>query len=155
MKNFCHYGIRLNGFESVRLGVAVALIDEFNRLLLELRSDVSMWGLTGGRLDPGETPLACGCREVKEETGLTYKEDDLNLLNIYGDPNDGRILQYPDACVHLIDIVYYTRVNSHESLSISDESISLKFFNASSLPNQIVSPALKPITDLVARGLVR
>ena len=47
---------KTNGLEKVRVGVGVALLNEQCQLLLELRSDVSMWGITGGKLDAGETP---------------------------------------------------------------------------------------------------
>lgn len=148
------YDISLNGSEVVRLGVAVALLDQFGRLLLELRSDVSLWGITGGRLDPGETPQQCGCREIFEETGLTLTPDDLTLFNVYGDPSDGRVLQYPDNRVHLIDIVYTARVDSSRPLALSSESFSLAFFNSRSLPCQIVPPAVRPVSDLVFHRLV-
>jgi len=149
------YGSMLNGLETVRLGVAVALIDEYGRLLLELRSDVSLWGITGGKLDPGETPLECGCREIMEETGLQFNPDDLTLFNIYGDPSDGRILQYPDNRVHLIDIVYTARVDSTQHLAMSNESLSFSYFTSQSLPSKIVPPAVRPIRDLVSRKFVQ
>jgi 8-oxo-dGTP pyrophosphatase MutT (NUDIX family) len=149
------YGAILNGLETVRLGVAVALLDEYGRLLLELRSDVSLWGITGGKLDPGETPLECGCREILEETGLRLNPDDLNFFNIYGDPSDGRILQYPDNRIHLIDIVYTARVDSKQHLAMSGESLSFSYFTSQSLPSAIVPPAVRPIGDLVSRKFVQ
>ena len=149
------YCTTLNGHEKVRLGVAVALLDEYDRLLLELRSDVSLWGITGGKLDPGETPLECGCREIFEETGLRLNAEDLTLFNIYGDPSDGRILQYPDNRVHLIDIVYMARVDSKQPLVKSIESLSFSYFTSQSLPSAIVPPALRPISDLVSRRFVQ
>jgi len=149
------YGVILNGFETVRLGVAVALLDEYRRLLLELRSDVYLWGITGGKLDPGETPLECGCREIFEETGLRLNPGDLTLFDIYGDPSDGRILQYPDNRVHLIDIVYTARVNSKQALAMSSESLSFAYFTSQSLPSEIVPPAVRPISDLVSRKYVQ
>ena len=91
----------LNGIETTRLGVALALIDQNLRILLERRSDVGWWGITGGRIDPGETPLECAIREVNEETGLVINPKSIMLLGIYGDPEDGRILQYPD-CIFMI-----------------------------------------------------
>ena len=36
------YLTSLNGSETIRVGVGVALIDEYSRLLLELRSDIEM-----------------------------------------------------------------------------------------------------------------
>lgn len=149
------YGSALNGLETVRLGVAVALLDEYGRLVLELRSDVSLWGITGGKLDPGETPLECGCREVMEETGLELKPDDLKFFDIYGDPSDGRILQYPDNRVHLVDIVYTARIDSKQPLVNSHESLSLSYFTSQSLPSKIVPPAIRPISDLVSRKFVQ
>jgi len=138
----------LNGSETVRLGVAVALLDQAHRLLLELRSDVELWGITGGRLDPGETPEECGCREIFEETGIILQPSDLRLFNIYGDPKDGRILQYPNNRVHLVDIVYTAKVNSDTVTVLSSESLSLAYFDRSSLPADIVPPAIRPIKDL-------
>lgn len=144
----------LNGSETVRLGVAVALLDQADRLLLELRSDVKLWGITGGRLDPGETPEECGCREIFEETGITLQPTELALFNIYGDPNDGRILQYPDNRVHLVDIVYTAKVDSDTLTILSSESLSLTYFDRSSLPVDIVPPSIRPIKDLQSRDLL-
>ena len=155
MNQYCHYGSHLDGSESVRLGVAVALIDESDRLLLELRSDVLLWGLTGGRLDPGETPLECGCREVLEETGIQLQPRQLNFFGIYADPKDGRILQYPDNRIHLLDIIFTAKVSSEFHLTLSSESKDLKFFSAEYLPSTIVPPAVRPISDLVSTGCLQ
>ena len=139
----------LNGTETVRLGVAVVLIDETSRILLELRSDVRMWGITGGRLDPGETPEACAVREIQEETGLLLEQKQLHFFSIYAEPCDGRILQYPDNRVHLVDIVYIARIASDFRFVLSSESLKLEFFNVSNIPNSIVPPSVKIISDLV------
>ena len=127
----------------------MALIDEYSRLLLELRSDVRMWGITGGRLDPGETPELCAVREIKEETGLLLDPLELKLFSIYAEPHDGRILQYPDNRVHLVDIVYLARISSSSTLCLSAESLELAFFSASNIPESIVPPAVQPISDLI------
>lgn len=149
------YQSKTEGIESVRLGVAVALIDLQGHLLLERRSDVGWWGITGGRLDVGETPVECGLREIYEETGLTLAPEDLTLLSVYGDPHDGRILQYPDCRSHLVDIVYLSVLQNQPQLRLSDESLELEFFSVEDLPNQIVPPARRPINDLIDRGLVK
>ena len=143
---------QINGSEAIRVGVAIALIDEQSRLLLELRSDVEMWGITGGRLDPGETPQQCAVREIREETGLQLRFRQLKFFGIYAEPEDGRILQYPDNRVHLLDIVYIAKVRSDSNLILSSESIDLKFFSAAHLPSMIVPPAARPISDLVTGG---
>ena len=146
------YLTSLNGSETIRVGVGVALIDEYSRLLLELRSDVEMWGITGGKLDPGETTTECAKREIQEETGLHLTSSELNLIGIYSDPRDGRILQYPDNRVHLVDIVYTARIKKDSRLIISSESIKFDFFSANELPKSIVPPAVNPIEELIKLG---
>lgn len=144
----------LDGSEAVRVGVGVALTDETSRLLLELRSDVMMWGITGGRLEPGETPEACAIREIHEETGLLLDPMQLEFFGIFAEPADGRILQYPDHRVHLLDIIYTARISSRSSFLLSPESLELSFFSALSLPQSIVPPAIRPIEQLVKSGLL-
>jgi len=149
------YYIDLLGYESLRLGVSVALIDENGRLLLELRSDVQMWGITGGKLDLGESPQECGCREVYEETGIILRPNDLRLFNVYGRLSDGRVIQYPDCRVHLIDIVFFTHIGSNSQFVLSDESLALEFFGASSLPADIVPPARRVVRQLATAGILQ
>ena len=149
------YQYILEGTETVRLGVALALIDQNGRILLERRSDVGWWGITGGCLEPGETPLECAVREVNEETGLVIRPDSIFLLGIYADMRDGRILQYPERRVHLIDIVYYSFVDASLPLTISAESLQLRFFSASSIPSTVVPPAQRPLQDLIALKVIQ
>ena len=96
------------------MGVAVALINQKNEILLEKRSDCGWWGVTGGKLDLGETVQDCAVREIKEECNVLVESKLLKLVGVYSDPKEGRILQYPDNRVHLIDIVYIFKRNYFE-----------------------------------------
>ena len=136
-----------NGQEKIRLGVAVALINQENEILLEKRSDCGWWGVTGGKLDLGETVKDCAIREIKEECNVLIESKLLKLVGVYSDPEEGRILQYPDNRVHLIDIVYIYKRNCFE-LKKSHESLELKFFSFDNLPKLIVPPAVKPLYDI-------
>ena len=73
--------------------------------------------------------------------------NNLRLIGVYSNPEEGRILQYPDNRVHLIDIVYTLRSN-FKQLKKSDESIELKFFSFDNLPKLIVPPAIVPLKDI-------
>tara|TARA_A100001011_G_scaffold111984_1_gene118457 strand:+ start:105 stop:581 length:477 start_codon:yes stop_codon:yes gene_type:complete len=141
------YQCRFNGEEKIRLGVAVALINLKNEILLEKRSDCGWWGVTGGKLDLGETIQDCAVREIKEECNLSIESNNLNLVDVYSNPKEGRILQYPDNRVHLIDVVYFLK-KDYFKLEKSHESLELKFFNFDNLPDLIVPPAIQPLKDI-------
>lgn len=141
------YQRHFNGKEKIRLGVAVALINLKNEILLERRSDCGWWGVTGGKLDLGETVQDCAVREIKEECNFLIESNNLNLVGVYSNPKEGRILQYPDNRVHLIDIVYFLK-RDYFKLEKSHESLELKFFKFDNLPELIVPPAIKPLNDI-------
>lgn len=48
----------------------IIINNDQDKLLLVKRRDVPVWDLPGGRLETGETDIACAIREAKEETGL-------------------------------------------------------------------------------------
>ena len=60
------------------LVAAVALIDADGRVLLAQRPEgkslAGLWEFPGGKVEPGESPVACLIRELKEELGIdTWK----------------------------------------------------------------------------------
>ena len=141
------YQDTINGKEGIRLSVAVALINRKDEILLERRKDSGWWGITGGKLEAGETITECGIRELQEEAGFLIKEQKLKFVGIYSNPRDGRIINYYDNRVHLIDIVYYY-ITNQLTFHISNESYELKFFKKYYLPDKIVPPAVEPIKDI-------
>jgi 8-oxo-dGTP pyrophosphatase MutT (NUDIX family) len=54
-------------------------------------NDYSKFGLPGGKVDPGETPMQAAARELKEETG--YLAGDLTLIDTR-DYNNERVYCY-------------------------------------------------------------
>ncbi|MEG4277557.1 NUDIX domain-containing protein [Microcoleus sp. MON1_C1] len=139
----------------VRVGAGVIVLDSRGWILLEKRSDCGMWGLPGGRIEPGESVTEAAVREVYEETGLTVEIT--RLLGVYSDP-ESRIVTFLDNgdVVHLVDILLEAKIISGE-LSISSESEALHFFNRTTLPSDIVPPALAPLQDFLQgeTGIIR
>lgn len=140
----------------VRIGVGVVVLDQQGHILLEKRGDCGLWGLPGGRIEPGETIEETACREVLEETGMNVEIT--RLLGVYSDPTDWRLVTYPGESnpVQLVDIVLEARVRSGH-LRVSSESERVEFFAPDRIPSQIVPPAVAPIHDFVhgETGVIR
>jgi 8-oxo-dGTP pyrophosphatase MutT (NUDIX family) len=150
------YSTKVVAGTKVKIAVGVVIRDKEERILLEKRSDNGLWGLPGGKVEPGETIEETAIREVKEETGFTVKI--IRLLGVYSDPSEGRIITYPDNgdVVHLIDILLEGIIISG-NLTISSESQEMRFFDLNSLPSEIASPARKPLDDYIKSliGVIR
>lgn len=74
--------------------VAAALIAEDGTVLMQQRpSDKQhggLWEFPGGKVDPGETPVAALVREIDEEIGVALRADDLFPIHAAsGDPAKG------------------------------------------------------------------
>ena len=70
------------GMPKNKSGANVILIKN-GKVLLLLRSKgwkTGSWGPPGGHIDPGESPKQAAVRETYEESGLTVKVSDLELL---------------------------------------------------------------------------
>jgi ADP-ribose pyrophosphatase YjhB (NUDIX family) len=134
----------------IKTGVGVIVCGSDDRILLERRADCGMWGMLGGRVDPGESVSATAVREVFEESGLHIEIT--RLIGVYSEPSD-RILVYPDNgdIRHLIDIVVEARITGG-ALRLSHESERIDFFTLDRLPpeREIVPPARLPLADFRA-----
>ncbi len=82
----------------MKLLACTFLVAADGSLLLQLRDDKapaypSVWGLPGGAIEPGETPIEAAVRELMEETGLA-PDDELRLFERQELPSEGRIKHY-------------------------------------------------------------
>ncbi len=99
-----------------RRAVRVLVVDHDDRMLLFLDSDLGLdpvahwWVTPGGGVDPGESDLEAGVRELWEETGLVVEAGDLvgPLLTrtvVHG---------YSDKVVDQVEVFYVVRVPAFE-----------------------------------------
>lgn len=67
-------------------GCQIILVDDSGAVLLQLRDAKDwipfpdMWAVPGGMLEPGEEPLDCIVREVREELGIDLAPADVTFL---------------------------------------------------------------------------
>jgi ADP-ribose pyrophosphatase YjhB (NUDIX family) len=130
----------------VKIGAGAFVENISGEFLLERRTDNGLWGLPGGAVYPGETLEETALREIQEETGFIIEIT--GFLGIYSDPQDGRIVCYPDNgdLAHIIDVIFVASIVSG-NLRMSNESLDVKFFGRHELPVDIVLPAIRPIHD--------
>lgn len=109
--------------------VGVIIINENDEILLQKRSrykraNPSKWGICGGKVDLGETPLDAGVRETLEEIGILLNKEELKFLSM-------------DTNEKLHFTVYYVRknVDVNECKLQQEEVEEVKYFRMEELQN--------------------
>lgn len=85
--------------------------------------------IPAGKLDPGEDPLVCAKRELKEETGLEAKEI-RHLVSIHSTPG------FSDEVLHMYSA---TGLSEGESCADEDEFISTEKYPVADLIDMILN----------------
>ena len=112
----------------------VIIENDKGEILLQKRRDNGCWALLGGSMEIGEKFVGVAKREVYEEAGIEIGE--LTLFGIYS--GEDRIITYPngDIC-YCTGIVFRTTVHSGQIQNNTDEAFEHKFFDKTSLPDDI------------------
>ena len=121
----------------IQTGSAVIVRNEFGQILLQQRSDNSLWGLPGGCQDLGEDLRTTASRELYEETGISVEPGLLVLVdNISG---KSRKRSYPNGdIVYNNTSLYLIDVNTNNiNIKIDNESLRLQFFDINELPSSM------------------
>ncbi|WHT15786.1 NUDIX domain-containing protein [Crossiella sp. CA-258035] len=130
-------------------GTLVIVRDEAGRILLIDRADTAQWGLPGGYMEPGESLVETGIREVREETGL-----DVTGLRLHGVwSGTDYFVRYPNGDeVYKATVVYTARVAAGELTPDPEEARQARFFPVESLPGNVFDQELA-IIEHYAQGL--
>ena len=121
-------------------GAAAIIVNDKGQILLQSRSDRDMWGLPGGCQELGERFQDTIIREIKEETNLNVKEEDLELIDIVS--GSSRRNSYPNGDVVINNTVLYCVKRYSGELSWNHESKNMKFFDLDNLPENQNDPDL-------------
>ncbi len=135
--------------ESEKIGVGVGVfLEKEGKVLLGRRhkdpekadselSGEGTWTLPGGGMRYKETPEETACREVKEETDIDVREEDLVKVSATDDRTE-------DA--HFITIGFYCDEFEGEAKVMEpDEIVEWKWFDKNDLPSPLFKPSEKLI----------
>lgn len=119
-------------------GSSAVVINDRNEVLLQLRSDVPIWTLPGGDLDPGEHIAACVIREVYEEAGIYVSPE--RIIAVLSGPDHMHTCANGDQ-VASVQICFYCRPCDETPPRVNDdESLEVRYFPSDALPENLHRP---------------
>lgn len=127
-----------------KLVVAGLIVGEDREILItQRRADQALplqWEFPGGKVEPGEAPVAALVRELREEIGVTVE-----VGRIW------EVLFHPYPAFDLVMLVYMCRIAAGEPRAV--EVADLRWVPAQDLLAWDILPADRPLVDrLVAEG---
>ena len=133
-------GVLKHKFVLLQDGAAAIIVNENGQILLQSRADRDRWGLPGGCQELGERFQDTVIREIKEETNLDVKEEDLELIDIVSGAS--RRNDYPNGDVVINNTALYCIRKYSGELKWDSESKEMRFFDLDNLPENQNDPDL-------------
>lgn len=133
-------GVLKHRFVLLQDGAAAIIVNSEGQILLQSRADRDKWELPGGCQELGERFQDTVLREVKEETNLDVKEEDLELIDIVSGAS--RRNDYPNGDVVINNTALYCIRKYSGELKWDSESKNMKFFDLDNLPENQNDPDL-------------
>ena len=115
-------------------GAVVFIKNDKGQILLQRRSDNKLWGIPGGIQEVGESLEQNAVREVREESGLIIKEEDLVLLGVVS--GESRRHDFGGDISYHNTAVFFTDKYIGEP-RIDHESLELRFFDINDFPKDL------------------
>ena len=130
-------------------GTSAVIINKRNEVLLQLRSDVPIWTILGGYIDPGEDIADCVIREVHEEAGIKVVPEAIAAVL----SGDEYAVTYPNGDrIAVVSTVFRCRPRSESMPHVNDdESLDIQYFPSDDLPENML-PRHKRIIGKALRG---
>jgi 8-oxo-dGTP pyrophosphatase MutT (NUDIX family) len=130
-------------------GAVVVVLNESNRVLMQLRSDTRTWGFPGGSSELGDSLLETAQRELLEETGLTASSwTFVTMLS-----GKEFYFVYPNGDqIYNVSAVYIARGISGD-LRTDSESLELRWLEMNDLPTDDTGPIKRWIAANLERIL--
>ena len=113
-------------------GAAAIIVNSNGQILLQSRADRDKWGLPGGCQELGERFQDTIIREIKEETNLDVREEDLELIEVVSGAS--RRNSYPNGDVVINNTVLYCIKRYSGNLKWDSESKDMRFWDINNLP---------------------
>jgi 8-oxo-dGTP pyrophosphatase MutT (NUDIX family) len=125
--------------------VAAVISDDAGRLLLcQLRVGHVLWGLAGGKIRNGESPVHAVIRDVREETGTEIEVSD--LVGMYRLTGHGCGEDLPDAIVH----VFRGRQHGEVAVNAPGRIARLSWHDPDALPESMTATTRIALADAIA-----
>ncbi len=111
----------------------VVIFDKKGRVLLSHRRTLDVWNLPGGSVEFGELPTDAAIREVKEETGLKIKIEE--LVGVYGQPDKEKL-----------SFVFMGKIDGGK-LKQTKEADMHRFFKLKQVPKNTIPKHIRRVRD--------
>lgn len=115
--------------------VAIWILNEKNELLIQRRSakkksNPNKLSITAGHVDINEKEITAALREIKEETGLDFNENDLELMDIFKNEKEGN---------YCFSYTYLAKTNAkiEDMIMQEDEVSELKYMTIEELEEKV------------------
>ena len=125
-------------------GVRALILNENGEILLQRRTDTSLWGLPSGGVEPGESAVEALKREVMEETSVAVTR--VEPMALCAGPTQA--FAYPNGDkVQCFAIAFIVRVWEGCPQADGTEGSEVRFFPLEHLPRDLVPILKETISD--------